>query len=265
MMMNMNNPIPTVHALWIGNQLGKVARSCLMSFISHGHSVHLHTYDNIIDVPDGITICDANLIIPKDKIIKHKATGSYALFSDIFRYELLKQVDGIYIDCDVYCIDTLSIPHHGYLLGYEDDKKINGAVLALPKDSELLNQLITIAYDEHFIPPWYGKKAQNRLKWKKRFGLAKHISQMPWGVIGPEAITYYVQHYQLESYIQPIDIFYPIHYTCVNHLMNAGLDIKDITTHRSKCIHLYNEILRKHNLSNIPENSILSSMLNINT
>ncbi|EXA97121.1 alpha (1-4)-galactosyltransferase domain protein [Acinetobacter baumannii 44362_9] len=33
---------------------------------------------------------DANKIISKDQIIKHKETGSYALFSDIFRYELMR-------------------------------------------------------------------------------------------------------------------------------------------------------------------------------
>src|SRR5690606_2869061 len=102
-----------------------------------GHSVFLHTYNEIEDLPQGVVILDANLIIPKNKIIKHKKTGSYALFSDIFRYELLKKIDGLYVDCDVYCLKPIEKPESGYLLSFEDDKLINGAVLALPKDSKV--------------------------------------------------------------------------------------------------------------------------------
>ena len=42
------------------------------------------------------------------------------------------------------------MPNHGYLLGYEDDTKINGAILALPKESELLHALLKSAYDPLF-------------------------------------------------------------------------------------------------------------------
>ena len=30
---------------------------------------------------------------------------------------------------------------------------------------------------------------------------------MPWGVIGPDAITYYAQHYQIAHFAQSIDVF----------------------------------------------------------
>lgn len=258
--MNMNN-YPPIHALWIGDTLGKISQCCLTSFIRRGHSVYLHTYGNITDLPDGVIISDANKIIPKNRIIKHKKTGSYALFSDIFRYELLRQVDGIYVDCDVYCLKPLTIPKHGYLFGFEDDKKINGAVLALPKDSELLNTLIKIAYDEHFIPAWYPARKQKRLKWQKTFGISKHISEMPWGVIGPEAITYFSKNFQVENLAQEIDIFYPIHYDRVTQFLTPHLTIDDITTHRTLCIHLYNEKLRSVNIDTLNKNSLLAKML----
>lgn len=259
-----NTILPTIHALWIGNQLGSISRCCLSSFVKQGHQVYLHTYGDIQDLPQGITITDANNIIPQNEIIRHKSTGSYALFSDIFRYELLKRVDGIYVDCDVYCLKPLTIPEHGYLLGYEDDHKINGAVLALPKDSELLNKLIDISHDPSFIPPWYAQKTQKRLKRKKFFGLAKHISDMPWGVIGPEAITYYAKHFNVDKFAQSIDIFYPVHYDCINHLLNPRLSIQDITTQHSLCIHLYNEKLKHCDPTNIDNHSVLYNMIHNN-
>lgn len=255
------NTLPIIHALWIGQRLGEISSACLTSFVKQGHSVYLHTYGDIEDLPDGVIKCDANLIIPSSKIVKHKATGSYALFSDIFRYELLKKADGIYVDCDVYCLKPLTIPEHGYLFGFEDDSIINGAILALPRNSMLLNKLLDIAYNEYFIPPWYPTKKQTRLKWKKRFGLSKHISDMPWGVIGPEAITYYVKDLNVQDLAQPIDVLYPVYYSRINHLLEPNLDINDITSKRSLCVHLYNEVLKKIDLKAIDENCILSKML----
>ena len=258
-----NQNLPMIHALWIGDTLGKLSAACLSSFVQQGHRVCLHAYTPISDVPSGINICDANLIIPKEKIIKHKATGSYALFSDIFRYELLNQTNhGIYVDCDVYCLKPITMPNHGYLLGYEDDTKINGAILALPKDSELLHALLKSAYDPYFVPPWYKSRKQKILKIRKQFGFSRHVANMPRGVIGPDAITYYAQHYQITHFAQSIDVFYPIHHHCIGHLLNSRLSIKDIITPDTLCIHLYQERLRHLDLSCLPQNCILDKMIN---
>ncbi|RKG33858.1 galactosyltransferase Lgt5 [Acinetobacter guerrae] len=253
--------LPVIHALWIGKKLGLISRSCLQSFVMRGHEVHLHTYGEIEDIPSGVIQVDANIIIPSDKIIQHNETGSYALFSDIFRYELMQKVDGIYVDCDVYCLKPLTIPKHGYLLGFEDDKLINGAVLRIPKNSDLLSSLLNAAYDPKFIPPWYSSSKQFKLKIKKFLGIGKTISDMPWGVIGPKAITYFVRKLNKTDLIQPIDIFYPVHYQCINQLCDSNLNINDITTARTSAIHLYNEMLRGINLENLETNSILSRLL----
>lgn len=253
--------LPIIHALWIGKKLGEISRACLHSFVMRGHQVYLHTYADIEDVPEGVQCIDANKIIPESKIIKHNETGSYALFSDVFRYELMKQVDGIYVDCDVYCLKPILIPEHGYLLGFEDDEWINGAILRIPKESELINQLLKAAYDPQFVPPWYSSSRQFRLKAKKIFGMGKSLSDMPWGVIGPKAITYYVKKLNLSKLIQPIDIFYPVHYQCISQLCDANLKLSDITTSRTLGIHLYNEMLKGVDLNHLHHESILYKLL----
>ena len=60
---------------------------------------------------------------------------------------------GLYVDCDVYCIRP--ILQEDYIVAFEDDNKINGAVLALPENSVVLDHLLKAAYDPYFIPPWY--------------------------------------------------------------------------------------------------------------
>ena len=253
--------LPNIHALWIGEKLGNIARCCLKSFIKQGHQVVLHTYSHISDIPENIIVSDANKIISHERIIKHKRTGSYALFSDIFRYELLRKIegDGIYVDCDVYCIRPML--QENYVLAFEDDYKINGAVLALPHNSIVLKNLLIAAYDPYFIPPWYSKTKQFRFKIKKIFGISRHISEMPWGIIGPEAITYYMKESNALSNVKPMDYYYPIHFHCISKLLDPALTLKDIVTHRTQCIHLYNEMLKDVDLLNIPNNCILSKML----
>lgn len=252
--------LPTIHALWIGKTLGQISSCCLRSFAMRGHKVLLHAYDTITDVPEGVECVDANLIIPADKIFKHNQTGSYALFSDVYRYELLKKVSGIYVDCDVYCLKPIEIPESQYLLGFESDHKINGAVLAMPQDSNLLAALLDAAYNPFFVPPWYKKSRQKRLKLKKMLGIGQHIADMPWGVIGPDAITHFVKTQDLVEFIQPIDVFYPVHYQCIGQLTDSGLNIEDITSTRTLGIHLYNEMLRNLDLDEITPNSILAKM-----
>lgn len=260
----MENELPIVHALWIGDSLGVISSSCLKSFVMRGHSVYLHTYGKIKDLPEGITVQDANLIIPQDKIIRHRKTGSYALFSDLFRYELLKHLDGkgIYIDCDVYCLKPLRLTETGYVIGFEDDSYINGAVLALPSDSEVLNLLINAAYDPLFIPPWFSKKQQKRLRIKRMFGIRHKLEDMPWGVIGPRAITYYVKELGIEEFVQKMDIYYPVHYSKIRGaLTDPELSIGDLITSRTLVFHLYNEMLRKVDLKKIPKECVLYKML----
>lgn len=255
----MNNYLPDILAFWTGSAPGEMERCCLRSFVLRGHRVYLYSYSQLKNLPDGVILQDAADIIAESDIFLAKK-GCYALFSDIFRYHLLRQKKGIYVDCDVYCLAPVTIPEDGYLLGYEDDNKINGAVLALPQESPLLNRLLHICGDSNFVPPWYTKKQKKKLRLKRFFRRGYDISQMPWGVLGPLAISWYLQEYP-QIAIQPLDVFYPVHYLCVSQFIDPELDMTDIVTSRTKCIHLYHEKLRHIDISHINENCILAKML----
>lgn len=257
----MTNVLPEINALWVGKALNDIAKCCLFSFIKQGHVVNLYTYDDIDNLPDGIVIKDANVIITEDNIVRHKETGSYALFSDIFRYELLQKTTGIYVDCDVYCIKPLHIPQSGYLFGFEDDNIINGAVLALPSNCALLEDLRNAIKNPFFVPPWYSKSKQKRLKFKKIMGFGRNVADMPWGVIGPDAITYFATKRKVDNLALAIDELYPIHHHRINMLLDNELNLSDITTHRTKAIHLYNEFLRQVDLNSLDKNTILAKLL----
>ena len=254
--------LATISAVWIGEKLNPMAYACLKSFLKHGHTVYLYTYDTIINVPDGVTLRDGNAIIDASNIIKHKKSGSFALFSDIFRYELLKKTQNtIYVDCDVYCLKPMHIPEHGYLYGFESESYINGAVLCLPTDSQLLGILSNLAQSNGFVPEWYSTYDKLRLKIKRLFGYSKTLSEMGWGVIGPSAITYYAKKLQVDHLAQAPKVLYPIHHNETNRLLDDKISIQDIIADESVCIHLYNETLRNVDMDNIPNDCVLAKIL----
>lgn len=254
--------LPSINALWIGEKLNPMSIACLTSFVKHGHQVNLYTYGEISNLPPGINALDGSVILDSSKIIKHQKSGSFALFSDIFRYALLSKIkNGIYVDCDVYCLKPLTIPEHGYLLGYENDSYINGAVLALPTDSDMLNTLIELSNQPYFTPEWYSGYDKMRLKIKRLFGYANTLSTMGWGVIGPSAITHYAKKLNITHLVQPVDVLYPIQHHETHKLMDSKLSIDDVITGNSVCVHLYNETMRHVDLTKIDPNCILAKML----
>jgi len=254
-----NSDLPLVHALWIGEKLGPVAAACLRSFKRAGHAVVLHSYSDVADLPAGIQASDAALIVPRNRIIRHRKTGSFALFSDIFRYELLRRNEGsIYVDCDVYCVRP--IPFADVIMGYERDGVINGAVLALPGNSGILADLLQAVNGRRFIPPWLSHSKATKLRLNRLLG-RQGIEYLPWGSLGPRALTYLAERHSLLDKAQPTDVFYPVDMDRITLLFDPELSIGDLITPRTKCIHIYNEVVRRQRLVNIPPTSPLGRMI----
>lgn len=249
----------TVNAVWVGEELGPIAAACLRSFVRAGHRTRLHAYDRIRDLPTGIELVDAARILDRSKVVRHKWKASFAFFSDLFRYELLARGEGIYIDCDVYCVRP--IKSREYIVGYERDGAINGAVLAMPSDSLLLAKLRRAATDPGFIPPWLVREKRALYKLRYLLGLGRSAHSMPWGTFGPHALTRYIKELDLQKEVCPHDIFYPLDYGRITLLFDPELRIEDISSHRTECIHLYNELLRRRGTAEIPPTSPLGQML----
>src|SRR4051794_39198783 len=95
------NRLDCCHAFWVGARLSAIAHACLASFVRIGHRVVLHSYDSVDNLPRGVECADANAIVPRHHLFVHVDTGSYSLFSDYFRYQLLARNPGVYVDCDV--------------------------------------------------------------------------------------------------------------------------------------------------------------------
>ena len=97
----MNDRIQT---LWVGDRLSPLEQIALRSFLAHGHQVDLYAYSEIAGVPAGVTVRDGNEILPAAKIFKYRDHDSYSGFSNYFRYKLLLERGGYWVDADVVCL-----------------------------------------------------------------------------------------------------------------------------------------------------------------
>lgn len=144
-----------VNALWIGKQLSKLELLTLHSFIAHGHSFKLWIYDELEnDLPESIEIGDASVIIPSEKIFSYRnqnsfghGKGSYAGFSDIFRYKLLHEHGGWWVDMDITCLKNFDFDAP-YVFRNHHELNVVGNVMKCPKNSELMKACYEEAIDQ---------------------------------------------------------------------------------------------------------------------
>ncbi len=101
-----------INTFWHGSQLSLLEKLTLKSFLNHGYRVKLWVYtrDHDISCPADVEICDANKVIPEGRIFHYTGNGdcrkdSLGGFSDLFRYYLLYQNEGVYVDMDSTCLD----------------------------------------------------------------------------------------------------------------------------------------------------------------
>src|SRR5262245_5748371 len=108
MMSRSHAPQHRFQSFWYGGPLSPYELFCLRSFIDWGHAVDLYSYDTNLVGPAGVRVCDAADLISQDEVFVYQAEGfgkgSPSAFSNCFRYKLLAEKGGWWIDTDVVCL-----------------------------------------------------------------------------------------------------------------------------------------------------------------
>lgn len=134
-----------VNGLWIQGQLSSMEMLTVQSFLSNGFTFQLWTYEpETMHAPRGTIIKDAHEILPSSQVFSYRnatlhghGKGSYAGFSDIFRYKLLYEHGGIWTDMDITCLKPFEL-RDDYFFRFHF---VNGAVgnfMKCPKHSPVM-------------------------------------------------------------------------------------------------------------------------------
>lgn len=230
--------LPEIASLWIGGQLSWLEQLCLKSFADAGHHITLYSYAPISNIPGGVHAGDAADIFPGDPLYRHARTGSPAIHADIWRLQLLKKTDKIWVDADIYCYRPFDFKSR-YVFGWEKPGLVCNAVLGLPKTSKTLAGLMRFFKDEYAIGPWLNETMREELQAEKEAGNPVHMTEQNWGFTGPASVTYFLQETGEIKHAQPKEAFYPISFKERNHMIFSRFHPEESFTDATRGVHFW--------------------------
>ena len=216
-----------VQGMWIGNQLSTLEQLSIKSFLRNGHEYHLYTYGDVYGIPDGVVVKDGNEIIDGNEKFFYtdpKHYGSYSAFSNWFRYKLLFDKGGWWVDTDIICLKPFNLTgwKHKHIFTSElsgENEVITSGVIKAPKGSEVMKYC-----------------------WDRTQEIGK---QVQWGQIGPRLVGEAVNHFKYNNYVKPANEFNPFHYEDFTSI----IDGKDFDLSESYSVHLWNEMWKVKKLN----------------
>ena len=183
----LNERNKVIQGLWIGSALSVMEKLSITSFLRNAHEYHLYTYNELPNVPTGTVVKDANEILPASAIFEYKDRPSYAGFANFFRYKLLLERGGWWVDTDVVCLRPFDFPEE-YVFSSElsaGREIVTSGVIKAPKGSEAMTHAWSVCQ-------------------------AKQPNKLVWGETGPRLMKEVVKEYRLDKYQKPYYTFCPI-------------------------------------------------------
>lgn len=235
--------LPDVHMFWHGSPLSRLERLCLSSFVAHGHRVLLNVYDEPANVPSGVTLADAAEILPRERLFKHARSGSFAMFADGFRYRLLLERGGLWVDTDVVCLKPFDFATPE-IYAWQDERVINNAVLGLPKGHRLAQWMNDVCEQPNRALPYDSIKMRRR-KLIRQWLPGNSRRRLDWGETGPNGLTAAAQQLHCTGAALPFWHFYAISYSNWHTVFDSSLRDNPGLIAGSHGLHLWNEMSRR--------------------
>ena len=134
-------------SFWYGSFLSPREWLCLKSFVDRGLPFHLYVYDDTLEVPEGVELKDATALYDEDRVFFYQdgeSQGSVSAFSNMFRYKLLYEFGGWWVDMDVVYTGH-PIPSDPPFFGWQRDGKVGSAILHVQEQGEVMRRCLEIA------------------------------------------------------------------------------------------------------------------------
>jgi hypothetical protein len=178
-------------------------------------------YEEIVNAPQGTVLKPASKILPESMIFRYKKYPSHAGFSNFFRYKLLLQKGGWWVDTDVVCLKPFDF-EDPYVFASErvDGRAVpTTAVIKAPPGSEIM------AFNWHLCRT------------------CPDPSDVVWGEHGPKLMAKAITKFGLQDLMKEADTFCPLAYNEWENLLLPG----DLAAFGENTygVHLWNEMWRR--------------------
>ncbi len=231
-----------VQSLWVGDRLSVIEQLALASFVAHGHEFHLYAYNRVEGVPNGVVRRDANELLPEAAIFTTHG-GSYAMFSDWFRWKLLCERGGYWVDMDVVCLRPFDFSDE-LVFGRENIYQVNTAVLSVPAGHKLAELMLSSAVSPYKSQVFDNPKIRRR-KFRSRL-LGKSYQAAKWGhIAGPRGFTRALAYLGLEGLAKSHLAFYPVSALNWDAIFDETYASGMGALQDSYGLHLWNEMMRR--------------------
>jgi hypothetical protein len=209
-----------VQSLWIGPRLSAMERLSIESFLRHGHAFHLYTYGDVGGVPPGAVVRDGAEILPPERIFTYREHASVSGFSNLFRYKLLLERGGWWVDTDMVCLAPFVFDaEHVFSSEFAREKTfVNCGAIKAPRGSEAM-----------------------AFAWE--VCSSKDPASLRWGEIGPSLMVEVVERFALHDAVQPPHVFCPIPHFEWERILDGDDPVE--LPRESAGVHLWNEKWRR--------------------
>jgi hypothetical protein len=210
-----------IQSLWIGRKLSVMEQLSIASFLIQGHAYHLYVYDEVENAPKGAVLKAANEVLPDSMIFRYTKYPSHAGFSNFFRYKLLLEKGGWWVDTDVVCLKPFLF-EEPYVFASEraDGCEVpTTAVIKAPPASEIM-----------------------AFNWQVCSSCADPSGAV-WGEHGPKLMAKAIAKFKLQPFIKSAPVFCPLAYDEWEALLLPG-DLARFGQN-SHALHLWNEMWRR--------------------
>lgn len=205
-----------IQGLWIGSELSVMEQLSIASFLLNGHEYHLYVYDEMKNIPAGTVIRDAGEILPASMIFQYKHFATYAGFANFFRYKLLLERGGWWVDTDTICLKPFDFrEEHVFATEVHDELEVvTSGIIKAPIGSQVMAYAWAVCQ-------------------------TKNPEQLVWGETGPRLMGEAVKKFSMEPYKKPYTVFCPLSYSEWHKVLEPEVEISlDDSTYG---IHLWNE------------------------
>lgn len=231
------------NSLWVGPRLDYLERLCLASAAAAGHPFTLWSYDpdKLEGVPPGTDLRDAAEVMPRERLLRYRDSGSVALGANLWRIELLAKGLGCWVDMDFIFLKPFDFGD--YIFGWEYENWINNAVLYAPKDSPMVADLQAIPQPNR-RPPWYGPRRTLHFYWRRFREGRIELEDYPWGTFSAGLVTHVVKTNKLQGKAQPPEVFYPVRWKDARALYEPAALVEGMVRPETCAVHMWNSRLQ---------------------